>query len=182
MARLPLILATVSVGLFAGFCFCYTVAITRGLAHLDDQQYVTAMRRLNDAVPSVPFLLVLGGSVVWPLVAFALASPRHPAPRTWLIAAAAVCCLAAFAVTVAGNVPLNGRLAAAVTHDAAGFHRARESFEHTWNVLHLVRTLLSGLAFALLVGACLPHSRQHAPASATSAATSAGAPSEPHPA
>ncbi|WP_051468831.1 DUF1772 domain-containing protein [Actinomadura oligospora] len=176
MTRLPLYLATVSVGLFAGFCFCYAVAITRGLAHLDDQAYVTAMRRLNEAVPSVPFFLVFGGSLLLPLVAFAFSSPRHPTWATWLVGAAAVCCVAAFAISVAGNVPLNGRLAAAVTRDAADFHRARQTFEHTWNVLHLFRTLLSGLALVLLVGACLTHPRQHSP---TATAASAEAPTAP---
>ncbi|MEV5569768.1 DUF1772 domain-containing protein [Spirillospora sp. NPDC052269] len=162
MGRLPLYLATVAVGLFAGFCFCYAVAITRGLARLDDQAYVTAMRKLNEAVPSVPFLLVFGGSLVLPLVALAFSSPRHPTLVTWLIAAAAVCSVAAFAVSVAGNIPLNGRLADAVTRDAADFHRARHAFEHTWNVLHLLRTLSSGLALVLLVGACMTHPRHHA--------------------
>lgn len=179
MARIPLFLATASVGLFAGFCFCYTVAITRGLAHLDDPGYVTAMRRLNEAVPSVPFFAVLGGSVVWPLVALAFASPRHPTLRTWLIVAAAVCCLAAFAITVAGNVPMNGRLASAATHGAADHHQARQVFEHQWNTLHLFRTLLSGLALFLLVGACMTHSRLHVPASAAGAEPSPAGAGEP---
>jgi uncharacterized membrane protein len=151
--RTFLFLATVSAGLFAGFCFCYAVTVTPALAHLDDEGYVTTMRRLNEAVPGVPFFLVIVGSVLWPLVAFAVDRPWHPGPRTWLIGAAALLGVAAFVVSMAVEVPLNGQLADAVTHTAAQYAHARQAFEKTWNAWHLVRTGCSVAATLLLVGA-----------------------------
>ena len=165
MPRLILLLATVSTGLFAGFCFCYAVVVVPMLSHLDDEEYVTMMRKLNNEVPGVPFFLVLAGSVVSTLVALGLHTPLHPTRETWLIAAAAVCCLAAVVITVTGNVPMNGRLSSAATDSAAAYHHARLVFESTWNTLHMVRTLLLVAGLVLLSIACL-----RSPATAVAAA------------
>ncbi|GAA4849782.1 DUF1772 domain-containing protein [Kitasatospora terrestris] len=155
MSRIVLLLAAVSTGLFAGFCFCYTVVVTRGLARLGDEQYVTAMRRLNEVVPSVPFFLVFIGSLLFTVTAYVLHRPLQPTTQTWLIGAAAVCCLVSVVVSATGNIPLNGELASAATNSAADFLHARQSFEDRWNTLHAIRTAASALALVLLVAACV---------------------------
>lgn len=170
MPRIVLLLATLSTGLFAGFCFCYAFVVIPTLSGLDDQQYVQMMRKLNDSVPSVPFFAVFVGSLLWTLVALALHTPLHPTRQTWLIAAAAVFCLIAVVVSVAIEVPANGRLAAEITNTAAQYHQARHGFERTWNAWHAVRTGALTLALGLLAGACL-----YAPAAAHQVSRSAGA-------
>ena len=47
-------MAVISTGLYAGFCFAYAFTVSRGLATLTDDGYVSAMRALNEATPSVP--------------------------------------------------------------------------------------------------------------------------------
>ncbi|MFJ5927372.1 DUF1772 domain-containing protein [Kitasatospora sp. NPDC092948] len=158
--RVFLYLATVSAGLFAGFCFCYAVVVTPALGRLDDQAYVTTMRRLNEAVPGVLFFLVIVGSVLWPLAAFLVRTPwRGADARVWLIGAAAVLALVAFVVSLGVEVPMNTDLANAVTITADQFHQARAAIEHSWNNWHLVRTVCAVLSTLLLVGACLAPDR-----------------------
>ncbi|WP_052509244.1 DUF1772 domain-containing protein [Kitasatospora griseola] len=158
--RVFLHLAALSAGLFAGFCFCYAVVVTPALGRLDDEAYVTTMRRLNEAVPGVLFFLVIVGSVVWPLAAFLVRTPwRGADARVWLIGAAALLSLTAFVVSLAVEVPMNTQLADAVTTTAEQFHQARAAIEHSWNNWHVVRTVCAVLSTVLLVGACLTPDR-----------------------
>lgn len=177
MPRILLLAATVLTGLFAGFCFCYTVVVLPTLKQVGDQEYVTLMRRMNDVVPSVPFFLVFVGSLLCTLAALALHRPLHPNTQTWLIAAAAAFVLATVVITVGIEVPLNGKLASAVTTDAAGFQRARQAFEGTWNAWHWVRTGTLVAALVLLVTGCLqePAAKDTTGSAAHVAAVASGA-------
>ncbi len=156
MPTLLLALAVVSTGLYAGFMLVFLTGVMPGLARLTDDQFVSAMRRINETVPRAVFLLVLVATVAFPVAALAVPEEGRPDARGWLLAAALVCSVLNHAVTAAGNVPLNNALAAAENArppvlDAA----ARAAFETRWNRLHLVRTLLVLAAFALLVAAAV---------------------------
>ncbi|MER6365549.1 anthrone oxygenase family protein [Kitasatospora sp. NPDC001527] len=149
MARPVMLLALVCTGLFAGFCFCYAFAVVRALARLDDRAYVVAMRHLNEAVPSPPFLVVLAGTALLPWAVLA-GGFGDGGSRTWLLGAAALCAAGAIAVTLLGNVPMNARLAAGNPVTEADWHALRQGFEARWNALHAARTALVAAAFGLL--------------------------------
>lgn len=158
MSSVVLLLATVSVGLFAGLCFCYTFVVIPTLAGMDDLSYVTTMNRLNKAVPGPAFFVVFAGSVVWSVLALLLHTSGQPTRATWLIGAGALCAVGALVVTVTGNVPLNGQLARVRTdgtEGSGGYAEARRAFEGRWNRLHRIRTALLVAGVVLLASAAI---------------------------
>lgn len=72
--------------------------------------------------------------------------------QRWLLVAGLVCAVLNHLVTMGGNVPLNNALASATSSPDS---EVRVSFESKWNALHLVRTLFTVAAFALMVAAAL---------------------------
>ena len=134
-------------GLLAGLFFAFACAIVPGLRRVDDRTYVTAFRAINQAIVNAVFLLVFLGAPVLAAVAVVLRPAGAAAP--WLIAGL-VCAIATFAITVGVNVPLNRRLDDAEVQTAEEARLARRGFERRWNAAHLVRTLTSIGAVALL--------------------------------
>ena len=161
MATLLLVLALVSTGLYAGFYLIFLTGIMPALARLSDEQFVAAMRRINEKVPRATFVLVFLGSAGFPAAALFVPVDGRTATERWLVVAALVCAVAGHLVTVAGNVPLNNALAASETSatpessaasaPSVSDREARAAFESRWNAFHLVRTVLALAAFVLLV-------------------------------
>ncbi|MER7106218.1 anthrone oxygenase family protein [Streptomyces sp. NPDC000229] len=152
MPTLLLALAVVSTGLYAGFMLIFLTGVMPALARLTDEQFVTAMRRVNEYVPRAVFLAVFAGVVVFPALALAVPIAGRSDSQRWLILAGLVCAVLGHLVTVAGNIPLNNALAASGGREPGP---VREAFESRWNAFHLLRTLLITASFALLVTASL---------------------------
>ncbi|QGV80575.1 DUF1772 domain-containing protein [Streptomyces ficellus] len=150
MPTLLLALAVISTGLYAGFMLIFLTGIMPALARLTDEQFVTAMRRVNEFVPRAVFLAVFAGVVVFPVLALAIPVEGASDGRRWLIVAGLACAVLNHLVTIAGNIPLNNALAAS-EGEAPG--AVRQAFESRWNAFHLLRTLLITASFALLVTA-----------------------------
>ncbi|WP_240135510.1 anthrone oxygenase family protein [Streptomyces sp. MUM 178J] len=156
MPTLLLALAVVSAGLYAGFMLIFLTGIMPALARLPDQQFVSAMRRINEDVPRLVFLLVFGGLVAFPSAALAVPVEGRSDAQRWLILSGLVCAVLNHLVTIAGNIPLNNALAASETAaPPIPDSEVRTAFEDRWNRLHRVRTLLILAAFGLLVAASL---------------------------
>lgn len=154
MASLLLALAIGSTGLYAGFMLIFQSGIMPALARLTDAEFVTAMRRINEAVPRAVFLIVFLGVLAFPVAAFLVPVDGRTDTQRWLVLAGLVCAALNHVVTVAGNVPLNNALAASeATGDEASAVRA--AFEKRWNGFHRVRTLLIVVAFGLLTAAAV---------------------------
>ncbi|MFF8829659.1 DUF1772 domain-containing protein [Streptomyces sp. NPDC015131] len=152
MPTLLLALAVVFTGLYAGFMLIFWTGVMPALARLTDEQFVTAMRRVNEYVPRAVFLTVFAGVVVFPALALAVPVEDRSGTQRWLVLAGLVCAVLNHLVTVAGNVPLNNALAASGDAPAGP---VRQAFEPRWNAFHRVRTLLVTAAFCLLVAASL---------------------------
>jgi uncharacterized membrane protein len=151
--RLALAIATVLVGLSAGFFFTYEASVTLALADVSDVTYVEAFQAVNDTVRNPAFGLVFFGSI--PAIAIAIAvnwTSVSTAPRV-LLGAALPLYLAGLIVTGTGNVPLNEDLADPGALTPAVAAEARAGFEDSWNQLNLLRALAIGTSFAALVGA-----------------------------
>lgn len=176
MATVLLALAIISTGLYAGFMLTFRTGVMPALAQLTDEQFLAAMRRINEVVPRPLFVLTFFSIVVFPAVALAVPTEGRTTEQTWLIVAGLVCSVLNHLVTIGGNIPLNNALAAAErsagtgtaaprTSGAGGGRSAdwsalsdkevRTAFEGPWNRLHLIRTLFTIAAFALLVAAAL---------------------------
>lgn len=156
MPTLLLALAVVSTGLYAGFMLIFLTGIMPGLARLTDEQFVPAMRRLNETVPRGIFLVVFLAEVAFPAAALAVPVDGRTGTGTWLVLAGLVCAALNHLVTITGNIPLNNALAASEkATPPVPDSEVRTAFEAPWNRLHLYRTLLAAAAFVLLVCATL---------------------------
>jgi uncharacterized membrane protein len=143
-----LLAGTVTTGLIGGLFFSFATAVMPGLGRASDQAFVTSMQGINQAILNPVFLTTF----VAPIICLGVAVFTGPA-RPWVIAAL-VLYIATFAITMAGNVPLNDALdAVGATRDASALEAARKAFEDPWNRLHLVRTVTSIAAFACCLGA-----------------------------
>lgn len=151
--RIPLLVATILTGLSAGIFYTFEASITLALAEVDDEIYVAAFQAINDTIRNPAFGIVFFGSI--PAIGIALVMNWRSSPRIrWLIGAGLALYLVCFAVTAAGNVPLNNRLAEYASIDASSAAQARLEFESEWNRLNLIRTLAVTASFASLVVAC----------------------------
>ncbi|MCX4847950.1 DUF1772 domain-containing protein [Streptomyces sp. NBC_00893] len=151
LSSLFLVLAVITTGLYAGFMLTFRIAIMPGIAALSDERFTDAMRRFNEKVPGPAFLLLFLGVIALPAV---VVFGGDGGTDRVLAVAALGCAVAGHLITIAGNIPLNKALAESEGGDDSA---ARAAVEAPWNRLHLVRTALSLVAFALLavVGADL---------------------------
>ncbi|MFF8710873.1 DUF1772 domain-containing protein [Streptomyces sp. NPDC015184] len=143
LESLFLALAVITTGLYAGLMLTFLTSIMPGLAILPDERFTDAMRRFNEKVPGPFFLLLFFGVIAFPAV---VVFGDDGVDRVLALAALA-CAVGSHLITIAGNVPLNNRLAQSEGGDDGA---ARAAFEGRWNRLHRVRTLLSLAAFVLL--------------------------------
>ena len=153
LPRLALLVATVLVGLSAGFFFTYEASVTLGLADVSDLTYVEAFRAINDAVRNPAFGLVFFGSI--PALALAATANWRPSPplARALLAAAVPLYLTGLIITGTGNVPLNNELGDVENLTTATAAITRAGFEDDWNQLNLLRSIAVGASFACLVAA-----------------------------
>ncbi|MFC4609581.1 DUF1772 domain-containing protein [Streptomyces maoxianensis] len=156
MATLLLALAIIFTGLYAGFMLTFQISVMPALAKLPDDQFLPVMRRINEVVPRPVFLLLFFGIIAFPAAALAVPVDGRTDTQRWLIVAGLVSAVINHLITIAGNIPLNNALATAESAPpAAPDSEVRAAFEPRWNLLHLIRTLFTIAAFALLVGAAL---------------------------
>lgn len=142
------VVAIVLSGLFAGLFATFSYAVMPGLRRTDDATFARAMREINVAILNPALGVVFGGSILASIAAAVLGFDDERA-RWWLVVGA-VLVLAAGAVTMGVNVPMNDRLLAGV--DAGDPHASvREAFEAPWVRWNLIRTVLSIAGFTALV-------------------------------
>jgi len=148
MTETVIVAAIVLSGLFAGLFATFSYAVMPGLRRTDDATFARAMREINVAILNPALGVVFGGSVLTSIAA-AVMGFDDEAARWWLVAGA-VLVVAAGAVTMGINVPMNDRLLAGV--DAAEPPASvREAFEAPWVRWNHVRTVLSTAGCVALV-------------------------------
>ncbi|MGW6456149.1 anthrone oxygenase family protein [Streptomyces sp. NPDC055078] len=113
MATALLALAIISTGLYAGFMLTFRTGIMPALAQLSDEQFLAAMRRINEVVPRPLFLLTFFSYVAFPALSLAFPVGGRTGTQRWLLIAGLVCAVISHLITMGGNVPLNNALAAA---------------------------------------------------------------------
>lgn len=147
--RLTTIVAVILVGLSAGFFYTYEISVTHGLAIVDDLTYVATFQAINETVTNGWFGIMFFGSI--PAIVLALAVGRRGArTTTTLNVVALLLYLTGFAITAAGNVPLNDQLALVTELTADSAAAARLAFEDDWNRLNLLRTVAIGASFVAI--------------------------------
>ena len=150
LENVVLIAAGTLTALLAGVFFGYAVSVNWGLARLKDSEYVRAMQSINIVIINPLFMLsFMGPAVLLPLAAFLF---RGEPGFGLLLAASIVYILGTFIVTIAGNVPLNDKLAKLRVEESSDIQlaAARKSYEKPWNNLHAVRTAMAVIATILI--------------------------------
>jgi uncharacterized membrane protein len=110
--RLSTVLATLLLGLMAGFFFAFWVDVAPAMAQLDAQGYVTTQQWINKVVRNIPFGIAYFGSTFFAAVpaAFAVANRQWRAAFAW--AALAIAYFAGvFWFTRNVNIPINEAMA-----------------------------------------------------------------------
>jgi len=154
-----LLLSILGCGLTAGLCFTWTNAVTPGIGRLNDLTYLKSFQAMNRAILNPLFLAVFLGPI--PLLFCNVFLQRNP--TTWefwtLFLAALLFCFGIGWVTIFRNVPLNNILDQSLLEQLSvqDLKALRKKFETPWNYWHLVRTLTSSIAFALLLIGILFH-------------------------
>jgi uncharacterized membrane protein len=112
MASVFFALALISTGLYAGFMLTFRISVMPALARLPDDQFLPAMRRINEVVPRPLFLILFFSIVVFPALGLAVPVEDRGAAEFWLLAAGLACSVINHLITIGGNIPLNNALAA----------------------------------------------------------------------
>jgi uncharacterized membrane protein len=152
-----LLLTTLLTGLLAGIFFTWTNAVTPGIGHLDDINYLRAFQNMNRSIVNPLFLIVFLGPVLLSFVTVYLYKSNHHYILWLLLLAAIIYLIGVFLITIMGNIPLNNLLDKTdltniTLEDAKSL---RDQFEIKWNFLHLIRTITATLSFLLLIIVCL---------------------------
>ncbi|MET4060160.1 putative membrane protein [Arthrobacter sp. UYP6] len=135
--------ALVTGGIYAAFPVMVLPALDR-LERLGPGRAAEAMRSINDAAERPPFLLLFFGSAV---VAAGTAVLAGQLPRPSQVWAGVGLSLAAFALTLAVNVPLNRKLAAGTLDASWSVYRRQ------WGAANSARALASVAGGVLLLTA-----------------------------
>ena len=151
LARSSALIATISVGLIAGFFYAWVCSTVWGLNNLDPADAITAMNAMNASVRNAVFFPVFFLTPVLLMVAMGFAWHQQArVASTLLLAAAVTYGLLAFLPTAMVNVPMNETLA--LIEDAHSVPNAGEiwtNYSQRWEMWNIGRTVTSTIAFLL---------------------------------
>ena len=140
------ILATLLLGLMAGFFFAFWVDVAPAMRELDAEGYIRTQQAVNRAVRNVPFALAYFGAAAVPLLAAAalwIARRRREA-ALWLAIAVSYL-VGVFFLTREVNIPINEALA--LWNPAAAPAEWADARDR-WNTANLVRGVIAAASFA----------------------------------
>jgi uncharacterized membrane protein len=149
------IAALLGSAVIGGVFFAFSSFIMKSLARLPSSQGIAAMQSINVVVLNRSFLGIFMGTAAIALLLIVLLIAQWGTDAAPLFLSGAVLYfVGTFVVTVAGNVPLNNRLAAAVPDENAV--PLWEHYLQRWtqfNTLRTIAAIASALTFSLgLIG------------------------------
>jgi uncharacterized membrane protein len=140
------VLATVLLGLMAGFFFAFWVDVAPAMRELDAGAYIHAQQAINRAVRNAPFAFAYFGAAGVPLGVAALAAwaGRRRQAAGWGLVAA-IYGIGVFLLTREVNVPINNALALwNAAQPPADWMQARDR----WNDANFIRGMAAIAGFA----------------------------------
>ena len=146
------IAALLGSAVIGGVFFAFSSFVMKALARLPSPQGIAAMQSINVVVINRSFLGTFFGTALLSIGLAVLALTGSGQPGTmYFVSGAIFYVVGTFLVTIAGNVPLNDRLAAADATDP-GAESLWENYLDRWTMWNHVRTLaaiIATLLFAL---------------------------------
>lgn len=148
-------LATLLMGLIAGFFYAYACSVMIGLAQVDDHTFIATMQAINATIRNAAFAPSFFGSLLLTgAVAIYFYKSHNPARHFVLIAT--ILYATAFVITLGISVPMNNELAAAGPVDQIlDPAEVRNAYEGPWILWNIIRTGFSTAALAVLILACM---------------------------
>jgi uncharacterized membrane protein len=133
--------------------FAFSSFIMRSLARLPSSEGIAAMQSINVVVLNRSFLGTFMGTAAISLLLIALSLTQWTTEASpFILTGAVLYFVGTFVVTIAGNVPLNNRLAAASAQE----NKAVPLWEHyleRWTQFNTLRTIAAiAAAFTLALG------------------------------
>lgn len=141
-------------GLMAGIFFTWSNAVKPGIGKLSDLEYLRALQSMNRVILNKAFIGIFLGAIIAVALVPLLHFKLFPDTIFWMfILAFATYWIGVFGITVFGNIPLNEMLdkinLKSITPQE--IKALRTSIEVKWNNLNLIRSISSGVTFALLM-------------------------------
>jgi uncharacterized membrane protein len=154
-ARTLTIIAAVGAGVSGGVFFAFSTFVMKALGRLPDAEAMSAMKAINKAAPSPPFMLALFGTGAVS-IAVSVAALRH-LDQSWAayVLVGSALYLASLALTIAYHVPHNDALALVDPRSPSAPH-AWAHYHSPWTAWNHVRTgtaLAGATTFILALGA-----------------------------
>ncbi len=158
MIALSLYIAALGAGLMAGVYFAFSAFIMRSFDRLGAVAASDAMNAINDVILRSGFMILFWVSTgLYAALALVALFDASTAGRGWLIAAGLLYVIGMFVCTVAFNVPLNNRLAAAAADDQAKLE-AWPHYLQRWTRWNHLRALCSLASCAISISWLTAHS------------------------
>jgi uncharacterized membrane protein len=156
--NLVLVAGGVLTALHAGLLYDFSVDIVPALRSLKGSSHISMMQAINAKIENPIFFLSFFG----PIVLLPLATFLHwGKPQfSWLLAASVIQIIGSEGVTVAGNIPLNNKLAKIDANKLAEAEadKIRKEFQGPgtpWMRFHTIRTLAAITATTIVFVVCL---------------------------
>ncbi len=158
LTNIVLVVGGVLTALHAGLLYDFSVDIVPALRSIKGTTHISMMQAINVKIENpIFFLSFFGPIVLLPLAAFLL---REEPQFAWLLAASIIQIVGSAGVTVAGNIPLNNKLAKIDANQLseAEADRIRKEFQGPrtpWMRFHTIRTLAAITATTIIFVVCL---------------------------
>jgi uncharacterized membrane protein len=155
---LVLVVGGLLTALHAGLLYDFSVDIVPALRSIKGSAHISMMQAINTKIENPVFFLSFFGPIVLLPLATALhwGKPQFP----WLLAASVIQIFGCEGVTVAGNIPLNNKLARIDASNLSEVEadRIRKQFQGPatpWMRFHTIRTLAAIAATTIVFVVCL---------------------------
>lgn len=147
-----LVIATVLMGLIAGFFYAYACSVMIGLAETDDHTFISTMQAINATVRNAAFAPSFFGALLVTAAATVVHIRRRDRDLIPWVAAGLALYAVAFVITMGASVPLNEQLAdAGPPHLIEDLAAVRDDYEGPWVAWNIARAAASTVALGCLV-------------------------------
>lgn len=139
-----------SVALISGLLFSFTNAVSPGLKHLTDLEFLKAMKSINKEILNPIFLLCFFS----PLLLFptTIYFQQNENSNRWLLIAGFLTYILVIVITATINIPLNNQLEKfdLLNVSQSEYTELRYTFENRWTFWNNIRTILSVTSLLLI--------------------------------
>lgn len=135
--------ALTGTALIAGLLYAFSVCVMKALSNRPDAEGIRAMQEINRVILNPVFLLSFTGSALLAITILVSALIGWGAVPSLTILAAILYLVGGFAITAAGNVPMNNKLDAVEPDKDTSYWRV---YLKKWMALNHLRTIACTLS------------------------------------